>query len=241
METRNTNIIKGILFDYGGTIDTNGIDWFDLIWKNYQKMSVPINKANYLEAHRYAENEIKNQKLIKKGDNFYKVLLIKVCLQASYLIENGLISQNRTTEMLPQQLAAMCYNHAIMNIKENEKILETLFQKYKLAIISESYGNVLHTLIDFGVASYFTDIIESETNENVRYNDIIRQGVSALHLQPEEILVISNSLQTDLVPASQLGCKTAWLTPKAVSVASKRQTDFKINTLKEINKILPLN
>ena len=27
--------IKGIIFDYGGTIDTNGIHWSEVIWEQY--------------------------------------------------------------------------------------------------------------------------------------------------------------------------------------------------------------
>ena len=31
-----TDKIKGIIFDYGGTIDSNGLHWAEVIWKAYE-------------------------------------------------------------------------------------------------------------------------------------------------------------------------------------------------------------
>ena len=56
MEKRHD--IKGILFNFSGTIDTEGSDWFDLIWKEYREIGIPITKSDYLAAHEFAEKEI---------------------------------------------------------------------------------------------------------------------------------------------------------------------------------------
>ena len=39
--------IKGIIFDYGGTIDTGGDHWSEVIWRAYQEEGVPISKNSY--------------------------------------------------------------------------------------------------------------------------------------------------------------------------------------------------
>ena len=36
--------IKGIIFDYGGTIDSNGMHWAEVIWMAYQAEEVPVSK-----------------------------------------------------------------------------------------------------------------------------------------------------------------------------------------------------
>ncbi len=33
--------VKGILFDYGGTIDSNGMHWAEVIWMAYEALKVP--------------------------------------------------------------------------------------------------------------------------------------------------------------------------------------------------------
>ena len=61
MEKRHD--IKGILFNFSGTIDTEGSDWFDLIWKEYREIGIPITKSDYLAAHEFAEKEISEKGL----------------------------------------------------------------------------------------------------------------------------------------------------------------------------------
>ena len=42
--------VKGILFDYGGTIDSNGMHWAEVIWMAYEALKVPVSKAVVREA-----------------------------------------------------------------------------------------------------------------------------------------------------------------------------------------------
>ena len=37
--------VKGIIFDYGGTIDTNGTHWAEVIWEQYLRAEVNVDKA----------------------------------------------------------------------------------------------------------------------------------------------------------------------------------------------------
>ena len=37
--------IKGIIFDYGGTLDTGGDHWSEVIWDAWQKAGVAADKA----------------------------------------------------------------------------------------------------------------------------------------------------------------------------------------------------
>ena len=37
--------VKGILFDYGGTIDSNGMHWAEVIWMAYEALEVPVSTA----------------------------------------------------------------------------------------------------------------------------------------------------------------------------------------------------
>ena len=42
--------IKGIIFDYGGTIDSNGMHWAEVIWRAYQANRVPVEKEIFRNA-----------------------------------------------------------------------------------------------------------------------------------------------------------------------------------------------
>ena len=43
--------IKGIIFDYGGTIDTNSRHWAEVLWEKYVEHQVPVTKEAFREAY----------------------------------------------------------------------------------------------------------------------------------------------------------------------------------------------
>ena len=47
--------IKGIIFDYGGTLDSRGVHWSEVLWNGYQQAGVPIDKETFRNA--YVEGE----------------------------------------------------------------------------------------------------------------------------------------------------------------------------------------
>ena len=106
MEKRHD--IKGILFNFSGTIDTEGSDWFDLIWKEYREIGIPITKSDYLAAHEFAEKEISEKGLIEPWFNFYFTLHTKLSLQIKNLISKRLLSDNRCTQKYGQKLTTIC-------------------------------------------------------------------------------------------------------------------------------------
>ena len=102
MEKRHD--IKGILFNFSGTIDTEGSDWFDLIWKEYREIGIPITKSDYLAAHEFAEKEISEKGLIEPWFNFYFTLHTKLSLQIKYLISKGLLSHITISASFPTSI-----------------------------------------------------------------------------------------------------------------------------------------
>ena len=54
----DTPPIDALLFDYGGTIDSNGLHWSEVIWKAYQAEDVPVSKESFRSAYVHAERTI---------------------------------------------------------------------------------------------------------------------------------------------------------------------------------------
>ncbi len=235
---KQTCDIHGILFNFSGTLDTEGSDWFDLIWKEYREIGIPVNKNDYLTAHEFAETEIIRNRLIKPEFNFYLTLHTKLSLQIEYLVAKRLLSDNQSTQQYAQRLASLCYNMAIMHVKQNELVIKQLVNQYRLGLVAQSYGNQSSILSDFGLEGYFTSVIESNPAKAEKSNgELFRQSVEALKLTPAQTLCVSNSLNHDLVPAQGIGCSTAWLSHRSVS-ASKRISNYHIRSLTELNTLL---
>lgn len=60
----NLDKVKGILFDYGGTIDSNGMHWAEVIWMAYEALKVPVSKAVFRDAYVHGERTLGKSKLL---------------------------------------------------------------------------------------------------------------------------------------------------------------------------------
>lgn len=206
--------IKGIIFDYGGTLDSGGDHWSEVIWDAYQKASVDVDKAQFREAYVYAERELARTLHILPHHNFHDLLDIKMQIELQHLCEAGVFAPADVEEKA-KEIAATCYESARSWIEKARPVLDELYKKYPMVLVSNFYGNVESVLRDFRLDSYFRKIIESAV-VGVRKPDpaIFKMGVDALGLSPEEVLVIGDSYRKDIVPAESLGCQVLWLKGK---------------------------
>lgn len=206
--------IKGIIFDYGGTIDSRGTHWSEVIWAGYQASGVEIDKEVFREAYVFAERELAKTPHIMPDDNFYDLLYKKMVIELTWLADNGKIDPAKIKILAPD-IAMYCYDAARECVEEAKPVLDELSARYPLVLVSNFYGNVESVLADFGLLKYFRKIIESAV-VGVRKPDpqIFRLGVEALGMKPEEVLVVGDSYKKDIVPAETIGCKVAWIKGK---------------------------
>lgn len=208
--------VKGIIFDYGGTIDTNSRHWAEVLWEKYQEFNVPVDKASFREAYVHGERSLAKFPLIKPEHNFHDMLNIKLNIQISYLIENGKIDGSLAEKYnYAKSIADSSYRYVLDVLQKTRPVVEQLSSEYKLVLVSNFYGNIETVLKDFGLYDYFSGIIESSV-VGVRKPDpaIYRLGVEAIGLPAGEILVVGDSFSKDVIPAKSVGCKVAWLKGK---------------------------
>ena len=205
--------IQGVIFDYGGTIDTNSRHWAEVLWEKYKELQVPVDKPVFLEAYVHGERTLARQPLVKPEDNFYDVLRIKTRVQMDWLVENGILPcEKAVAENYASRIADACYAYVLEVLKRTRPVVKTLSEHYKLVLVSNFYGNIQAVLKDFGLDGFFSRIVESSV-VGVRKPDpaIYRLGVEAMGLPAGQVLVVGDSFSKDVVPAKKVGCKVAWL------------------------------
>jgi putative hydrolase of the HAD superfamily len=214
MENTDLSNIKGIIFDYGGTIDTNGDHWSEVIWAAYQRANLLVDKADYREAYVFAERELARTLHILPHHNFHDMLSIKIPIQLNQLVAMGKFSPEFVA-LKGAEIAGYCYESARESVENARPVLESLSKRYPLVLVSNFYGNVHSVLADFDIEKYFRQVIESAV-VGVRKPDprIFQLGVEALGIKPEETLVIGDSLKKDIIPAESIGCHTLRLNGK---------------------------
>lgn len=78
MSTNKFSDIKAVIFDYGGTLDTNARHWAHVLWEGFRHASVPVSEAQFREAYVHAERALAKAPVILPEDNFHVLLLKKV-------------------------------------------------------------------------------------------------------------------------------------------------------------------
>ena len=226
--------IKGIIFDYGGTLDSRGVHWSEVLWNGYQQAGVPIDKETFRNAYVEGERALARERIILPQDNFLTLLRKKVELEISFLPEQP---DNPTRLSWIDSIATYCDNAARSCIDEAKPVLEKLHERYPMMLVSNFYGNIDEVLRDYGIRHLFKGIIESAVVGVRKPNPtLFRLGVDALELRPDEVLVVGDSLNKDIQPSEALGCHVLWL--KGKGWTEKEDPLTHPNTITRISQVL---
>ncbi|NDV69440.1 HAD family hydrolase [Dysgonomonas sp. 25] len=207
----NVDQIKGIIFDYGGTIDSNGKHWSEVLWDAYELEKVPLAKEQFREAYVYAERYLATHPVIQPEDNFHVLLTKKVAIQIDHLIEKEYLADTNKGQYITA-IPQRCYTFVRELISAEIPVLAGLHKKYPMVLVSNFYGNIHAVLKDFDILDCFDSIVESAV-VGIRKPDpkIFELGVKELGFLPSEVVVIGDSYDKDILPAMQAGCQTIWL------------------------------
>lgn len=243
-------MIKGILIDFGGTIDSNGIHWFNAFREGYSNVSGTLaqpspsgnTSLSYIvpnvpdellrEAYVHTERTLGQNSIITPETTFYQTLQIKLFLQAEYLQSKDII----IPDAAQNSILDYCYNKVIDHISAVSKpILNKLSARFPIVLVTNFYGNMHAVLDEFGLKHLFKDVIESSV-VGVRKPDpeIFRLGVRALDLKPQETVMIGDSPDKDIIPAQSIGCHTIWLRVKS-RYENNYKPDHTIASLSELH------
>ena len=194
-------MIKGYIFDYGGTLDTGGQHWGKVIWHAYERQQVPVSEEAFRDAYVHAERTLGKNPIIQPDFTFRRTLEEKIRIELEFL-------------GFPQYQQAVVDDLYAITCKETAKSREVLLQlkqQYPMVLVSNFYGNIATVLQEFKLDGIFDTIIESAM-VGVRKPDpqIFTLGVEALGMQPDEVVVVGDSMDKDIIPAGKAGCHTVW-------------------------------
>lgn len=194
-------MIKGYIFDYGGTLDTGGHHWGKVIWHAYERQQVPVSEARFREAYVHGERTLGKNPIIQPDFTFRQTLEKKLHLQLEFLHQEDYLSP----------LLDDLYSRTQAETRKSREVLLRLKEQYPMVLVSNFYGNIQTVLGEFGLDGVFSQIIESAV-VGVRKPDprIFSLGVEALGQKPDEVVVVGDSIDKDIVPARQAGCHTVW-------------------------------
>lgn len=206
-------MIKALLFDYGGTLDTAARHWSYVLHDGYTHAGVKLDQETFRTAYVYAERALARSPYVVPTDDFLDLLRKKVALEVEQLTAVGAWQPAGIDDAarLVDEVALWCDAYARREVERSARVLQQLAAHYKLVVVSNFYGNLATILRAYGIAPYFDALIESAV-VGVRKPDpaIWAIGVKATGFAPDECAAIGDSYGKDILPARSLGCETVW-------------------------------
>ena len=99
--------IKGIIFDYGGTLDTRGDHWSEVLWQGYEHFGigvaadeevepgVSIHKQAFRYAYVYGERALAVNPIVTPDFHFEDILREKLILELNFLAGKELLETGK--------------------------------------------------------------------------------------------------------------------------------------------------
>ena len=238
--------VRGIIFDYGGTLDSCGIHWSEVIWDGYCHAGLDsgITKEQFREAYVNAERELARVRHIMPNDDFLSLMRKKIAIEFRALrtsLPTSPTAIAALNEDAVETIATYCDDSARHCIEQARPVLESLGSKYPMMLVSNFYGNIDTVLHTYNIRHLFKGIIESAVVGVRKPNPtLFRLGIDALELEPQQVLVVGDNLHKDIEPAESLGCRVLWLKGKGWTASDDALTHpCTITSITQVMDYLP--
>ncbi len=194
--------IRALLFDFGGTLDGNGIHWRDRTYRFLQQAYPEIDREMFDRVDRASVD-----RLIDSGNGPRLSLRETMDVIATGIYEGlGL-----DLEVKNQYVDFFCEG-AKESLDRNRRWLGTLREQYRLGVISNNFGNTrgwcdeynLLPLLDIVIDSAIVEISKPEAG-------IFHAALMGLGVSPKEAIYTGDTYSDDVVGAKRAGMWAAWL------------------------------
>jgi len=225
------NNINTMIFDFGGTLDTNGIHWSDKYLEVINAEGIKFDIESFNKAFVKSDEHLMT--LVNKR-NFTYYALIKE--QLTYIL-NEIYSN--IENIIINKILNNLWGYVENCIKDSISILELLKPNYKIGLVSNFYGNISEICRDIGIDKFFDVMLDSKVVNISKPNpEIFSLAIKNLNSQPEDTIVIGDSYTRDILPSKAIGCKTVWLNKKSCEDFNKAESaDYKITDIKDLKNI----
>ena len=154
--------LKGIIFDYGGTLDTCGQHWGKKLWHAYERQHVPVSEQQFRDAYVYGERTLGRNPIIKPDYTFHRTLSTKIRLEMEHLCtHNAWDASEEEFRVKHQAVLDDLYAEVQATTAHSIGVLRELHERYPMVLVSNFYGNIECVLHEFGFDGLFLDIVES--------------------------------------------------------------------------------
>lgn len=219
--------IKYLFFDYGGTIDCDGLSWRERFYKLYRDENIDISYEEFSKAFFDSDDNLFIRHNIKDA-GFVETIYFQVNDVFKYLK----ISDDKKVSKIAERFIS----DSIKQINKNIEVFEILKSRgIKLGIISNFYGNLTKVLESLNIRKYFEVVADSQalgyTKPDIR---IFEWAIEKMKAEKEKTAMVGDALHRDVKGACDTGIYHFYLTRRYEAINKCCDKLIIINSLKEI-------
>ncbi len=223
---------KKILFDLDGTLLDFEKTEKAALTKTFGEIGIEPSEENI---KTYAKINEKLWKQLEEG-SIEKEKLKTERFRLFFNAVNVISDETKASDSYIKNLS-----ETIFYIEGAVKICEELSKEYELAVITNGIAKVQHSrhkLTEF--SKYFSYLfISEEIGRPKPYKEFFDFVFSEMKITDlSEVLVVGDSLTSDIRGANNAGVASCWYNPKGLPNDTDNKCDYTISTLEELKEIL---
>ena len=194
-----------MLFDWGGTLDADGVTWKDRMRRLYAEEGHAAPAPRFDRAFYDADDALVG----RLGEG---ATLDETADRLAAGVQAGL---GLTDSALARRIGARFAAAARGAVARNTPLLELLAARYRLGVVSNFYGNLRAVCLETGVARLLGAMVDSTAVGATKPDPrIFRAALDTLGVAPAHAVFVGDSLPRDMAGARDLGMPHIWLAPE---------------------------
>lgn len=219
-----------VLFDFGGTLDADGIPWKERVFRLFADEGAVVGRERFDPAFYAADDALVGA--LPATTSFQEtVARLAVGVAAALDLPDRSIAHRVARRFLGDALQALA---------ANTPLLRELARRYRLGIVSNFYGNLTQVCDDAGIRSFFSVLVDSVEVGCAKPDPrIFQRALESLGVPASAATFVGDSLPRDMAGARGVGMRHIWLAgaePPAAGPCCRG--DRQIRSLRELAAIL---
>ncbi|MCY3741871.1 MAG: HAD family hydrolase [Candidatus Poribacteria bacterium] len=215
--------IRALIFDFGGTLDGNGIHWLERAYHFIHERHPEITREAFDKADKETITEFalgdtshewsyQDGSMLPVGAVASEYAARCNLRETTDAIAVGIYKRLGLSDQMKDEYVDWFCAGAAEHLENNRRWLETLHGTYQLAVISNNFGNTRGWCDEYGLTPLLEVIIDS-TVLGIAKPDarIFEAALSELGVVPAHAIYVGDSYAADMVGGKNAGLWTAWL------------------------------
>lgn len=215
-----------LLFDFGGTLDADGVRWAVRFHEAYRRAGGALELAAFEPAFRASDRRLAALPGLRTAG-------LRAMIEAqAELLERLLPDLPRGRA---EATAAAFHRATVAAIDRNRALIERLGRSFRLGVVSNFTGNLDACLEEVGLRRAFSAVADSGVLGVSKPDPrIYLAALAELGARAGEAWMIGDNFENDVRPSARLGLCTCWLAPAGTPAPPDLAPTARVSRLADI-------